>query len=100
MASALTGASNEPKAGNYVMVRDRSAPSHRAGHQHERTRLDDQRENELVPERVAIARYRDLLGDEAIDLSDEDIEAVRQHARAMVHPLIEVFLQQRDCGRG
>lgn len=62
--------------------------------------MDDQRENELVPERVAIARYRELLGDEASDLSNEDIEAIRRHARAMAHTLIEVFLQQRDRGRG
>lgn len=37
--------------------------------------MDDQREDGLVPEGVAIARYRELLGDEAGDLSNEDIEA-------------------------
>ena len=61
--------------------------------------MDDQRENERVPERVAIARYRELLGNEARDLSDEDIEAIRRHARAMAHTLIEVFLQQREDSR-
>lgn len=63
-------------------------------------RLGNPNDNELVLERVAIARYRELLGDEASGLSDEDIEAIRRHARAMAHTLIEVFLQQRDRGRG
>ena len=62
--------------------------------------MDDPRERELVPERVSIARYRELFGDEAHDLSDEDIEAIRRHARAMAHTLIEVFLQQPDDSRG
>ncbi len=62
--------------------------------------MDDQREHELVPKRVAIARYRALLGDEARDLSDEDIEAIRRHARAMAHTLIEVFLTGPRDGRG
>ena len=62
--------------------------------------MDNPNDNELVPERVAIARYRELLGDEARDLSDEDVEAIRRHARAMAHTLIEVFLQQQDRSRG
>jgi hypothetical protein len=60
----------------------------------------DQREHQLVPERVAIARYRTLLGDEARDLSDEDVEAIRRHAQAMAHTLIEVFLTRQQDGRG
>lgn len=62
--------------------------------------MDDERENELVPERVEIARYRELLGDEARDLSDEDIETIRRHARAMAHALIDAFREFRDHGRG
>ena len=62
--------------------------------------MDDQRENELVPGRAPIARYRELLGDEARSLSDEDIEAIRRHAHAMAHTLIDVFLQQPGQSRG
>lgn len=62
--------------------------------------MDEREERELVPERVPTARYRELLGDEARDLSDEDIEAVRRHVHAMAHTLIEVFLQQQDRARG
>ena len=62
--------------------------------------MNDRTENELVPERVAIARYRELLGDEARDLSDEDVEAIRNHARAMAHALVDAFweLQKHDRG--
>lgn len=62
--------------------------------------MDDARGNELVPERVDIARYRKLLGDEARDLSDEDIEAIRRHARAMAHALIDVFREMQSPARG
>ena len=55
---------------------ERSAPSHRA------SQIGTEgwtiRENETPPERVAIARYRELPGDEARDLSDEDVEAIRR----------------------
>ncbi|MCL4845756.1 MAG: hypothetical protein KJ066_04430 [Acidobacteria bacterium] len=62
--------------------------------------MDDPRERELVPERVAIARYRELLGDEARDLSDEDIEAIRRHAQAMAHALIDAFRDMHSPARG
>ena len=62
--------------------------------------MDDPRERELVPERVAIARYRELLGDEACDLSDEDIEAIRRHAQAMAHALIDAFREMHSPARG
>jgi hypothetical protein len=43
----------------------------------------------------AIERARELLGDEAVDLSDEEIERIRRHADAMAQVLIEVFLAKR-----
>ena len=39
-----------------------------------------------------MARCRELLGDEALDLSDEDVDAIRRHADAMAHVLVEIFL--------
>ena len=41
-----------------------------------------------------MARCRELLGDEALDLADDEIDAIRSHAHAMAHMLIEIFLQQ------
>jgi len=46
--------------------------------------LDDVKERELVPERVSIARYRELLDDEADDLSDEDIEIIAFDGKGFV----------------
>ena len=45
---------------------------------------------------ISIDRCRELLGDEAVDLSDEEVDRIRQHAEAMAHVLIEVFLRNRS----
>jgi hypothetical protein len=42
-----------------------------------------------------IARCRELLGDEADTLSDEEIDRVRRHAEAVAHMIVEIFLDQR-----
>jgi hypothetical protein len=62
--------------------------------------MPDPNESELVSERVTITRCCELLGDEAVELSDEDVDAIRRHAHAMAHTLIEVFLQQPARRRG
>jgi hypothetical protein len=62
--------------------------------------MPDSNETELVPERVTITRCRELLGEEALELSDEDVDVIRRHVHAMAHTLIEVFLRQQDHGRG
>ena len=54
--------------------------------------MDDILERESVPEEISIARSRELLGDEALKLSDEDVDVIRRHAHAMAHALIETFL--------
>lgn len=40
----------------------------------------------------ATARIRELLGDEAGGLTDEDLEKIQAHADALAHLLIEAFL--------
>ena len=49
---------------------------------------------DLAPdcERASLARCRELLGDEAAELSDEQLDAIRQHAQAMANVLLELFL--------
>jgi len=42
-----------------------------------------------------IARCREVLGDEADDLSDEEVDRVRRHADAAAHVIVEIFLNQR-----
>lgn len=54
--------------------------------------MDDIVKPESVPNVIPIARCRELLGDQALDLSDEDVEAIRHHAHAMAHLLVEIFI--------
>jgi hypothetical protein len=47
-----------------------------------------------APDRViSLAKCRELLGDEATTLSDEDLDRVRRHAAAMAHVLVLAFLE-------
>jgi hypothetical protein len=46
-----------------------------------------------APAAVSLVRCRELLGEEAAALSDEDVEALRQHAEAMAHVVIELFVE-------
>lgn len=43
---------------------------------------------EAAPEPISIQRCRDLLGDEAGALSDDDVRAVMRHADAMARILL------------
>ena len=47
------------------------------------------------PDPISIARCRELLGDEADDLWDPDVDLIRQHADAMAYVLVEIFLEDR-----
>ena len=42
---------------------------------------------------IPLAKCRELLGDEATTLSDEDLDRVRRHAAAMAHVLVLAFLE-------
>jgi hypothetical protein len=42
---------------------------------------------------ISIARCRELLGDEADGLSDHEVDLIRQHADAMAHIIVEMFLE-------
>jgi hypothetical protein len=46
---------------------------------------------------ISIARCRELLGDEADGLSVQDVDLIRQHADAMAHVLVEIFLENRTA---
>lgn len=49
--------------------------------------------NELsVMAAITITRCRELLGDEAIEWSDEDVDTIRRHAQVMAETLVDVFL--------
>jgi hypothetical protein len=45
------------------------------------------------PEPISIARCRELLGDEAKSMTDQDIEDIRRHAETMACIVIELYLE-------
>jgi hypothetical protein len=49
-----------------------------------------------IVEGIAIERCRELLGDEAERLSDEDVAHIGRHAEAFARILIELHLEQRS----
>lgn len=46
-------------------------------------------------EPISITRCRELLGEEADDLSDVEVDEIRRHADVMAHVIVEIFLEQR-----
>ena len=54
--------------------------------------MDDIIDREAESEETGLTLCRELLGDEAADLSDEQLAAIRQHAQAMAKVLVEMFL--------
>ena len=44
---------------------------------------------------ISIARCRELLGDEAYTMSDQEVDLIRQHADTLAHVLVEIFLENR-----
>ena len=46
------------------------------------------------PEPISIARCRELLGDEAETMTDDDIEDIRRHAATMAYIVAEMYQEQ------
>lgn len=87
----MTGASIEPKTGIYVMVREGPHLTPAACAPNTVIPMDDPNGRKPIPHEISIARCRQLLGDDGRGMSDEDIEAIRQHTRAMAHALIDAY---------
>jgi hypothetical protein len=92
VASVLTGSSTEPGSpllrdgpGAYGPQRSGDPPQATA-------RMDDNIDLEADSEQTSLAQCRELVDDEAAELSDADLDAMRQHAQAMAHILVEIFL--------
>jgi hypothetical protein len=47
------------------------------------------------PEPISIARCRELLGDEAETLTDQDVELIRRHAETTAQVVVEMFVESR-----
>lgn len=50
---------------------------------------------EGIPKPISIARCRELLGDEADALTDDEVIDIARHAEAMAHILIDLAVQDR-----
>ena len=55
------------------------------------------RDYDVACERISIARCREILGKEADELSDADVEQVCRHADAVAHVVIDIFLNQHSA---
>jgi hypothetical protein len=44
---------------------------------------------------ISLARCRELLGAEAEDLSDNQVDLIRRHADAVAHVVVEAFRENR-----
>jgi hypothetical protein len=49
-----------------------------------------------MPEPISIARCRELLGDQAESMTEQEIARIRRHAETMAYMVVEVYL--KDCG--
>ena len=49
--------------------------------------------SEQEPEAITVGRYRELLGDDANTLTDDEVLAVARHAEAVAHIMIDLALQ-------
>jgi hypothetical protein len=102
---ALESRSDVPDAANVAVFRDGGANAmarrircavrmqHLTGAE---ARQDDVRQSsESV---LPLSRCRELLGDEAAGVSDEELDRVRRHADALAHALIEIAVERQSQG--
>ena len=47
------------------------------------------------PEPISVARSRELLGDEADTLTNQDVQLIRRHAETMAQVVVEMFVESR-----
>jgi len=47
------------------------------------------------PESISIARCRELLGDEAESMTDQEVSLIRRHAETMAYMVVEMYLEDR-----
>lgn len=52
-------------------------------------------EHDAISDPMSIARCRELLGEEADGLSDREVDQLRQHADALAHVIIDMYLEEQ-----
>ena len=84
-AAAWTAPPGRPEWGTYVMARTRLPSPAPAV-------IEDTIPTGSDPGVIPIERCRRLLGTDGLEMSDQDVDALRHHAHAMAHVLIEFLL--------
>ena len=51
-------------------------------------------QTEAKPEPISIARCREVLGEDAAFMTDQDIENVRRHAETMARIVVKMYQEQ------
>jgi hypothetical protein len=46
------------------------------------------------PEPISIARCRELLGEDADSMTDQDVDDIRRHAETMASIVVEIYQEQ------
>ena len=49
---------------------------------------------ESGPEPISIARCRELLGEDADSMTDQDVDDIRRHAETMASIVVEIYQKQ------
>lgn len=52
-------------------------------------------DHDVISDPMLTARCRELLGEEADGLSDREVDQLRQHADALAHVIIDMYLEER-----
>lgn len=92
-----------PRSHGHRRVDDTSTRQSAPPIQHESSRLafkgsamDVPDRADQEPEPISIARCRELLGEDAESMTDQDIEDIRRHAEMMAFIVVEMY--QEQCG--
>jgi hypothetical protein len=51
------------------------------------------------PEPIPLARCRELLGEEAEPLTDEEVAMIRRHAETMAYMLVDMYLEHHETSQ-
>ena len=51
------------------------------------------------PEPIPLARCRELLGEEAEALTDEEVALIRRHAETMAYIVVEMYVKRHEASQ-
>ena len=51
------------------------------------------------PEPIPLARCRELLGEEAEALTDEEVALIRRHAETMAYIVVEMYMKRHEASQ-